>query len=246
MALALREMSARYGNSPGGYVWAILEPVGTISIMAIGFSLLMRSPSLGSSFILFYASGYLAFLHYRELQSVLASAIRYSRALLQYPAVTWLDALTARFALNAVTNVLNNIVILGGVMIVIGFSGVIDLGPIVLAVVLSSLLGAGIGTLNCFLTGMSPVWKSVWKIINRPLMIASGVLYIPEDLPTAAMDILWWNPLIHVTSLMRTGVYPTYHPQFISIPYVLTVALVSLAVGLFFLSAHSSSIINRD
>ena len=36
LALMLREMSARYGRSPGGYLWALLEPLGAILILSSG------------------------------------------------------------------------------------------------------------------------------------------------------------------------------------------------------------------
>ena len=45
-ALVLREMSATYGRSPGGYVWAVVQPIGMILFLSVGFSLLVRSPSL--------------------------------------------------------------------------------------------------------------------------------------------------------------------------------------------------------
>lgn len=52
LALILREMSTRYGRTPGGYVWMIVEPMAGIMLLAVGFSLLLRSPSLGISFLL--------------------------------------------------------------------------------------------------------------------------------------------------------------------------------------------------
>ena len=45
-ALMLREMSTRYGRSPGGYAWALLEPVGAIIVMAIGFGLMLDRKSV--------------------------------------------------------------------------------------------------------------------------------------------------------------------------------------------------------
>ena len=75
MALMLREMTTKYGRTPGGYLWAILEPIGMIIVLSFGFSLVMRSPSLGNSFIVFYASGFLVFNHYRSLESVVTKAI---------------------------------------------------------------------------------------------------------------------------------------------------------------------------
>ena len=37
-ALVLREMSTRYGRTPGGYLWAILEPLGMIIMNRPGFT----------------------------------------------------------------------------------------------------------------------------------------------------------------------------------------------------------------
>ncbi|WP_311200115.1 hypothetical protein [Phaeobacter inhibens] len=49
-ALVLREMSTRYGRTPGGYLWGILEPLAAILFLSLGFSLVIRTPSLGTSF----------------------------------------------------------------------------------------------------------------------------------------------------------------------------------------------------
>ena len=64
LALMLREMSTTYGRSPGGYLWAILEPAGGIAMMSVAFGLVLRSPSLGTNFPIFYATGYLPFMMY--------------------------------------------------------------------------------------------------------------------------------------------------------------------------------------
>lgn len=246
LALVLREMSSTYGRSPGGYLWAILEPAGVIMVLSFGFSLLMRTPSLGHSFVLFYASAYLVFSHFRTIEKVVSKAIVFSRPLLLYPSVTWLDAIIARLILNLLTSLLNMILLFAGILYFTGSGNVLNFPPIILAVILASLLGAGIGTMNCMLSGLIPVWINIWRIATRPLMIASAVLFIYEDLPSAAGDVLWWNPLIHITGMFRSGVYPYYHPQYISALYVLIVAVVTLAIGLFFLASYSNDIINQE
>lgn len=246
LALVLREMSSTYGRSPGGYIWAILEPVGMILILSVGFSLLMRTPSLGNSFLLFYASGYLVFSHYKLLEKSVSKSILYSRRLLLYPAVTWFDAIIARLVLNFLTSLMNIIIILGGILVFSETGVVLDYPPIVAAIILATFLGLGVGTLNCLLSGLFPIWSTVWKIAMRPLMIGSAILYIYEDLPQAAGNVIWWNPLVHITGLFRTGVFPTYYPQYISEAYVFGVAAVTFAFGMLFLSAYHSDIINRE
>lgn len=246
MALMLREMTTKYGRTPGGYIWAILEPVAMIVVLSLGFSLVMRSPSLGNSFIVFYASGILAFNQYRTLESAVTRALPYSRGLLRYPVVTWLDAILARFLLNLLTNVLNTILIMGGVIYLAAGNTYVKLGPMVEAMCLAAFLALGMGTFNAFLSGVWPLWRSLYKIITRPLLLASAVLYIVEDLPPIAAEVLWYNPLAHLTGLMRSGVFVTYDPQYISVPYVMGVATVSLAVGLLFLRSKAANILNDD
>ena len=60
-ALVVREMGAKFGRSAGGYLWAIAEPLGGIVLLAIAFSLALRAPPSGTSFILFYATGTVPF-----------------------------------------------------------------------------------------------------------------------------------------------------------------------------------------
>jgi len=93
LALMLREMSTSYGRSPGGYLWAVLEPLGSIILLSLGFALIARHPPIGTNFILFYATGFLPFALFQDVSHSIARCISYSRALLAYPAVTWMDAL---------------------------------------------------------------------------------------------------------------------------------------------------------
>ena len=246
MALMLREMTSKYGRTPGGYVWAILEPVAMISVFAFATALIMRTPSLGNSFIVFYASGYLPFTQYRSLESVVTKAIPYSRGLLRYPVVTWMDAILARFTLNLLTNVLNSILIMGGFIYLAADSTYVKLGPMVEAMSLAAFLALGYGTLNALLVGIWPIWSTFYKIITRPLLLASAVLYTVEDLPPFAADILWYNPIVHVTGLMRSGVFTTYDPQYVSIPYVVGMSMLPLAIGLLFLRNHAVTIISGE
>lgn len=245
LALMLREMTTRYGRTPGGYLWAIAEPVGVIVMLSIGFSLVVRTPSLGTSFMLFYASGYLAFSTYRVIESAVSGAVVFSRPLLYFPAIAWIDAVLARFLLNLLTNALNIILILAGIFWFTGVTLAIDPGPVVEAIALAALLGLGIGSLNCVATGLYPLWGTILRILTQPLMLASAVIYTLEDLPWAAANVLWWNPLVHVTGLMRSGIYATYEPQYISVPYVAGIGLVALAFGLLFLRRYAGEAINQ-
>ena len=245
MALILREMSTRYGKSPGGYIWAVIEPLGAIMILAIGFSLLLRTPSLGTSFLLFYATGYLPFNLYQTLALQVSNGIAFSKPLLYYPVVSWVDAILARFILNSLTAVLISYILIAGIRAAIDIRTVIDMGPILWAMGLGMLMGLGVGTLNCVIKGLFPVYEAFWGILTRPMFIASGVLFIYEDLPAAAQDILWYNPIFHITGLMRAGIYPTYSASYASKLYVASIGLTVLTLGLVLLRRYHRDLMER-
>jgi capsular polysaccharide transport system permease protein len=244
-ALILREMATRYGNSPGGYIWAILDPLGAIIMLSFGFSLLLRSPALGSSFLLFFTAAYLPLHMYQATSGVVSSAINFSRPLLKFPSVSWIDALLARYILNTLTVLLVSYLILTGVLISLDTRTSLEFGPIVRAMGLATILGFGIGSLNCVLAGLFPVWGHIWGILTRPLFIASGIFYIYENLSQTAQGILWYNPLIHLTGLMRSGVYSTYNPTYINELYVLGFGLITSLLGLILMRRYHRDILNQ-
>lgn len=244
-ALVLREMATRYGRSPGGYLWAVLEPLGAILILSFAFSLVLRSAPLGDSFILFFATAYLPFSLYQTLSNNVARSINFSRALLFYPAVSWIDAVLARFFLNALTEVLVMLIIFAGLIFTADTSPVLNVVPALIAISLTILLGLGIGVLNCALIGLFPVWIQIWSIATRPLFIISGVFFTYEGMPAVAQDILWYNPLMHISGMMRDGFYPTYNPAYISIPFVVFIGLICLFMGVILMRRYHRIILNE-
>lgn len=244
-ALILREMATRYGRSPGGYLWAILEPLGAILILAMGMSILVRIPPMGNSFILFFATAFLPFSLYLNISGMVARSINFSRALLFYPAVTWVDAVLARFLLNTLTGVLVILILFSGLFFVADIGTMPNIVPILQAVTLAALLGLSVGIVNCVLFGLFPVWEQIWSIITRPLFLVSGVFFLYEDLPTSVQAILWYNPVIHITGLMRRGFYATYTADYVDISFVAIISLIFLFFGVLLMGRFHRDILNN-
>ncbi len=244
-ALLMREMATSYSRSPGGYVWAVAEPVAAVALLSLVFSAALSAPSLGQSFPLFYASGYLPFLMFNDIVNKLASALRYSRPLLMYPAVTFMDALLARFALNFATHVLVGLLVMVGILTAFDTATILRPGPLALALAMTAALAFGVGVFNCLLLTAYPVWDRLWQIIARPLFVVSGIFFVLEDVPRMFREFLWFNPLIHITAEVRRGTYPTYDPGWVSPAYVFAVAIVPAAVGILLLRRHSMELLQK-
>ena len=244
-ALVMRGMGTRNGRSSGGYLWAVLEPLGGILLLSIVFGLMLRAPPLGNSFILFYATGVVPFRLYGAMANQVSTAINSNRGLLAYPVVNPLDAVFAKFLLTFMTDALVATAIFGGIALFSDADIAFDPARAATAFLLAALMGLGVGTLNCVLFGFFPTWRNVWAVVSRPLFLLSGIFYLFEGVPRSVQGYLWWNPMIHVTGMMRSGFFGSYHADWASPGYVLTVAAALFLVGGWLLRRHASFLIEQ-
>lgn len=241
----LREMVTSSGRSPGGYLWALIEPIAAIALLSFAFSMAFRAPSLGVSFALFYATGYLPYMLFHDVANKTATAIRFSRPLLGFGALTLFDLVAARFLLNLLTQLLVSALVLGAIFAL--FDTRAHLAPLPLATgfAMAAWLAFGLGLLNAYLFLAFPAWERLWQVATRPLFIVSGVLFLYEDLPAKIADLLWYNPLFHVTGAVRHGVYPGYGADYVAPVFVVGLGLGLSCLGLLLLARHGNELIHK-
>ena len=232
-ALMLREMSTTHGRVPGGYLWAVAEPLAGIALLSVIFAIGFHAPALGTSFPLFYATGLLPFLAFSDITGKLAQALNFSRPLFAYPAVTVFDAILARLILAGLTQLAVASLLIGGILFLSETRVTPDLAVLMQAAGLLAVLSLGVGVMNCLLIGLMPLWQRIWSIVMRPMFLVSGVFFTYGAIPLPWREILWWNPLIHVVGLVRRGLYPGYDATYASPAYVLALGLsVALLAGI--------------
>ncbi|OWU68417.1 sugar ABC transporter permease [Marinibacterium profundimaris] len=237
-ALILRDMSATYGRSPGGYVWMVLEPVLGITLLTAIFSAGFRSPALGTNFAIFYATGLVPFLMYSTISSAVANAVRTSRPLLAYPGVTFFDTLAAKLLLTTLTQALVSLIVITAIRSIYVTQTVIEFGTILTGYTMLIGFAAAVGLLNGFLFMKYELWGRVWSIISRPLVFISGVIFLYENMPEPYRGWLWWNPLVHCIGKIRSGFYIHYDALYASPIYVFIVTGLVGLTGMLFLSRH--------
>lgn len=231
-ALILREMATTNGRSAGGYLWAIAEPVGGIALLTIIFSMGFRSPPIGTNFAIFYATGFLPFSIFMAMSGRISRSIMNSKALLAYPAVTFMDALIARTIFNAITQILVCYILFSGILLLMETRTDPQFEGIALATLMAFAFGIGVGVINCFLFATFPSWENIWSILTRPLFLLSCIFFMFDDMPAVAQKYLWYNPLVHVVGQMRKSFYPSYIGDYVSPIYVFAVSLTLIAIGI--------------
>jgi capsular polysaccharide transport system permease protein len=244
-ALILREMSTQYGKSWGGYFWAVGEPAAGILLLAVIFGYALRSPPLGNSFMLFYATGIIPFFLFNTVATSVSMAVQQNKGLLSYPVVTALDTVIARFVMDVLTYVMVSVILFPIIIWMDDAVMNISLVPIVIGMLMAALLGLGIGCVNAVAFSFLPTWRNVWSVLRRPLFIISGILFTFDMVPSVLRDWLWYNPLIHMIGQMRMGFYSSYNGAYISWAYVFGLSLSLFVVGAYLLRRHEGTMIER-
>lgn len=231
-AMIVREMATRFGRKPGGYVWALLEPVAYISILTVVFGAVARTPVLGSSFILFFATGFLGYQLYQSRVGYISTAIRANRALFSYPNVAPIDAVTARFILQTFTTALVATIVFSGIFLTLKQAPTVNWMRIIEAEVFAGSLAVGVGLFNSVMFVKSPLYEQAYGIVTRPLMMLSGVFFIPDNLPIHYRDILMYNPVCHIIMLFRSAFYPEYRASGLDLQYLTWVSATAIFIGM--------------
>jgi capsular polysaccharide transport system permease protein len=207
LAFVTREVATRYGRSPGGYIWAFLEPIGYVGLMSVLFSALARHPLIGETFPFFFATGYIAYSMYAGMTAYLSSSITANKSLLQYPNVAPIDPVLGRAILQAATSLVVGGIILWGTRHMEKHAHDVLWSNVLEAILFAWMLALGVSLSNIVLFFRFPIYEKIFGIVMRPLFMLSGVFYVPGQMPHPYREVLLLNPLSHVVILFREGFY---------------------------------------
>lgn len=231
-ALVLRETRATFGTSHIGYLWAVITPAASVGVLVFIFSLIGRQPPFGESLALFFATGILTLEFFNKLSGTLMKTFDANKALLTYPSIKQTDALFARTILISITYLMIMLIFFG-LLIALDLAALPRHPHRLLAAFgATAALGFGFGTLNAVIVSIWASWEHIEKVLTRPLLLVSGVFYIPSSLPQEAIAVLQWNPVLHLVEWMREGYYRDYGSTVFEPTYPLGVAMMLVLLGL--------------
>lgn len=221
VALILREMRTRFGQSQIGYAWAMSEPMVHILALTLIATALQRRPAIGDSTEVFMFCGILPFLLVRNISTKTAVAVSSNGPLLTYPLVKPVDTFLARILLETLTMMVSA-VLTGLIFLAIG----IDVWPddslnYLIAFAVTMLLGAGIGVASAVVISVFSVWRTVLGWLFRVIYFTSGVFVVIDDLPPGVRDILALNPLAHCVAWFHTAQFEEYNSLILDKSYVI-------------------------
>jgi capsular polysaccharide transport system permease protein len=232
-ALIIRETRTRFGDSRLGYDWPLLEPILHIVLLSAIFSLLMHGkPPIGSHFFIFYFTGLIPYHVFVHTSTSMMHGVTSNGSLLQLSLVSPFDVIISRGLLEFATDIVVAVILLT-TFAAFGLPAMPDnVWGAANAVIVSSLLGCGVGFINAVLQTLFRSWDKLWNNATRLLYFFSGIFYVPGMMPDWARDILAWNPLLHAIDWFRAAFFGAYQPHWLDRHYLVICAVLALVAGL--------------
>ena len=232
-ALLLRETRTRFGKSRLGYAWALLDPLlYIIALSGVFYAMGRHNPPLGTSVILFFATGVLPYRMFSRIAGLLLGAITSNEALFYFPAVKQIDAILARFLLELATYMIVMLLVFAGFAVILNDFPDLDLFSLVGAILALGLLGLGLGIINAVVAVLISSWDRIYSALMTPLFFISGIFFLGDRLPTTAREVAKWNPVLHGIEWFREGFYQGFHSDMLSRSYVIGFGIVLVLIGL--------------
>lgn len=243
-ALMMRELESSESRTSLGFLWAFIDPIGTITLMSVVFGLISRSPPIGTNFPLFYLTGIVPFGIYSTIAKKSAGSLNFSKSLLSFPAVKPIDAIIARSLLNFFIEIIVFLILAWVIVYFWSLNPHIKPGLVIEALLLAAALGLGIGCFNAVLFLIVPTYANLWSIVTRPLMLASGVLFPISAIPEPYQTYLWYNPIAHPVEMMRAAFYAEVVAKHASPVFVMMIAVGTFAFGMVMLHRYVRDVID--
>lgn len=230
----VRHVRKSHGNAVIGLVMNILQTVIFVAAFYFMFSVLgTRGSAIRGDFLLYIMSGIFLFMtHTKAMGAVVGSEGPTSAMMKHAPMNTVISICSAALA-SLYIQVLSMVLVL--------FFYNAWMGPITIhdpigcmgMVLLSWFSGVAIGMVFLAAKPWAPeLVQVVSSVYGRANMIASGKMFVANNLPSHILVFFSWNPLFHTIDQARGFAFINYNPHFSSISYPVYVTLALVMIGL--------------
>ena len=228
--LRLEELNRR--RNPMEALMLMMEPVFLIATLTTLWMFLGRKAAvLGATPVLFYATGlfivYFFIFISRRMRRAVDPPTR------RFPIERRLDHIVTHIVIRTFDYSVLSIPLFGIIYVFFDRNAwPHDWGAVLGAALAIIALSFGWGIASIALGHYFWFWTRVYPVINRSLLIFSGVFFLPDFVSPSVRYFLGWNPVLHAVALFRSGFYPDYPHLLLDTKYLAACALAAVAAGL--------------
>lgn len=246
-ALVLREARARFGKNRLGAFWFVFEPLAHVAVMVTIFTVIRHRMLPGVDVPMFLVTGIVPFLLFKNVVLKGMEAVNANHGLFVYRQIKPFDCIAARtiveFAMMATVYV--------ALIFALSFWG--HSAPTISSplkwigmLITGMALSFGLALIFCVVVDALPESKSFIRLLFMPLYLLSGVIFPVWRVPHQFLELITWNPYLHIIDGLRRAVFPSYpHISAIDESYPAKLAFVMLFLGMALYRARRLDLVAR-
>ena len=242
----VRVVRKSHSNALVGLLMNILQSVLLIAVFYIMLSIFgMRRNAVRGDYLIFLMTGIFLYLtHTKTMGAVLGSEGPASAIMKHAPMTTFLSIASSALA-ALYLQVLSMAVILFVVHVAMHPIVIYNPAGVFFTFLLAWFSGLVIGLIFLSLKPFLPNFTKTGSMIySRANMIASGKMFVANQLPAYVLPYFAWNPLFHTIDQARGAAFINYSPHVTSILYPIYFSAALLVIGMmgeFFTRQYASA-----
>lgn len=223
-ASILRDMRTRFGRSYYSYLLAILWPLSHITIIGGASYMTHKYVPIGDDPAIFVVTGIVPFIFCLYPARFMTLTIAQNKPLLQFSIIKPIHLIFARSVLETLSAA--TVFILFVTMLMIAN---VDIMPeniyrAALVIAVTIFLALGMGAAGVILGLVHPIVGVTVVVLSITVLYLTSGAFISDALfPENVRDIIWFNPLYHTVSILRSAYYDGFDAEKCSIFYVVFV-----------------------
>ena len=234
VALAIRDAEAEYARFRLGYLWAFAQPVIYVSLLT-ALTVFVRRVGVTAhdmTPVLFVVFGTLPWIAFSRTMGSMYRIIYANKHVLQLPGATTFDVIAAHALVEFVTY--------NAVFIVFVTLGALyenswpprNILSVILVFNSALALGCTVGMALIPVHRFFPAVEHFMIIFLRAGFWTAGLFFVISQVPNWALPYFTWNPMLHVTELLRTYWFDAYQTPVGNPWYIVTCIVVFGLIGL--------------
>jgi capsular polysaccharide transport system permease protein len=230
-ALLRREQHSRLSDPISSFL-EVMEPIFLIAVMTAATQFIGRRDTspLGDSPVLFYATGFFFLYYFIYLSNRMKRSV--DNPTRRFPMERRLDHILVHILLRTTDYMILGIVLFS--LIYVFFStGAFpnSFTYLFMAMISAVMLGFGWGIMNLVLARAWKLWGFLFPLVNRSLVLFTGVVFLVDFLSPGVRHILSFIPLVHAVALFRLAFFPNQPMIVFDLSYLAWTALLAVAIG---------------
>ncbi|MEM6896881.1 MAG: ABC transporter permease [Pseudomonadota bacterium] len=241
----VREVRKSHGNALIGLMMSMMQAVMFVAAFYLMFSILgLRGMAIRGDFLVYIMSGIFLFLtHIKTMGAVIGSEGPASPMMKHAPMNT-IIAISGAALAQLYLQTLSMFVIMFAYHMIIEPIHIDRPIPSYGMFLVAWFTGMAVGIVFLAMKPWAPAAVGIMSsIYSRANMIASGKMFVANQLPPFMLSLFDWNPLFHAIDQARGFAFINYTPRNSAIDYPIYVALTLIMLGLmleFYTRKHAS------